>query len=121
MNKIKEALWKDYREISNLINDVNDSDSDKYELLLEERDKVRNELIKLKQIDTDANVKMVQIKSDNKREKVRNIINIGTFTITTIFSIYTVYRTFKFDEKGTITSTLGRNTLNSVIPKPFKR
>lgn len=121
MNKIKEALWKDYKNIDDLIKTVDDTNSDRYEMLLEERDKVRNELIKLKQIDADANIKLAQINSDNKRERVRNIINIGTFTITTIFSIYTVYKTFKFDEKGTITSTLGRNAVNSVIPKSFKR
>lgn len=120
MNKIKEALWKDYKESGDLINKL-DAGSDAYKAALEERDKLRNELIKLEQIEQEKEMKQTQIESEDKREKIRNGISIGTFAITTGVSIYAIAKTFKFDQVATVTSTLGRNILNGVVPKMLKR
>ena len=51
---------------------------------------------------------------------ISNYITIGTFVGTSLISIWAVLKTFKFDEDGTITSTLGRGILNGIIPK-FKQ
>lgn len=120
MNEIKEALWKDYRKVSELI-DFADSNDERYKSLLEERDKLRNELIKFEQNRSDAEIKKAQIEAEDKREKIRNNITIGTFTVSTGLSLYAIVRTFKFDQESTVTSTLGRNILNGVIPKMFKK
>lgn len=120
MSKIKEALWQDYEAISKTIGEL-DVKSDRYETALEERDKLRNELIKLEQINLDREAKLSQIKSEDKREKIRNGITIGTFVVTTGVSVYTIAKTFKFDQVATVTSTLGRNILNGVVPKMLKR
>lgn len=116
MNKIKEALWKDYDEANKQIKDL-DAKSDRYQVLLEEKDKVRNEMIELTKIEQEKSIKISQIQSEDKRERFRNMITIGTFIITTGVSIFAIAKTFKFDQEATITSTLGRNILNSVIPK----
>lgn len=120
MNRIKETLWADYNKVSEQIKCLETKD-DKYELLLEERDKLRNELIKLEQAEMETNVKKGQMEAENKREKIRNQITIGTFVVSTSVSVWAILRTFKFDETATITSTMGRNILNGVIPKMFKR
>ena len=120
MSKIGDALWQDYKEIGDLIGSL-DNGSERYEAALDERDKIRNELIKLEQIELDREVKMVQIKSEDKREQIRNGITIGTFVVTTGVSLYAIGKTFKFDQVATVTSTLGRNILNGVIPKLMKR
>ena len=120
MNKIKEALWKDYKASCELLNSL-DAKTDEYQSVLEERDKLRNELIKLEQIEQENNIKKSQIESEDKREKIRNGITIGTFAITTGVSIYAIAKTFKFDQVATVTSTLGRNILNGVVPKMLKR
>lgn len=109
MNEIKEALWHDYKEVSDLIESL-DANSEEYKVASEDRDKIRNELIKLEQIEL-----------ENEHEKIRNGITIGTFLVTTGVSIYALAKTFKFDQVATVTSTLGRNILNSFIPKMFKR
>lgn len=122
MSKVEEALWKDYKEVSDLIDDlVIVENTEEYKIALQERDNLRNELIKLKQIEQEKNVKITQIESDNKREKIRNGITIGTFVVTTGVSVYTIAKTFKFDQVATVTSTLGRNILNGVVPKMLKR
>lgn len=120
MNKIKEALWQDYNNISKVIGGL-DVASKEYEAALEERDKLRNELIKLEQINQDKDMKLSQIESEDRRERTRNIITIGTFVVSTGISVYAIAKTFKFDQVATVTSTLGRNILNGVVPKIIKR
>lgn len=120
MNKTKETLWADYNKVSNQIDDLRVEDKG-YETLLEERDKIRNELIKLEQVNMDVDLKKLQISAEDKREKVRNGITIGTFAITTGVSIWTVLKTFAFDEDNTMTSTLGRSSVSNVVSKIFKR
>ena len=120
MDEIKKTLWSDYKKVSEKIDGL-DITSEKYESLLEERDKIRNELLKLEQANMEVNIKNNQIEAENKREKVRNSITIGTFAVSTGVSLYAILRTFKFDEGATVTSTLGRNILNGVVPKMFKR
>lgn len=120
MNETKQTLWKDYDEINDLMKMVNIQD-EQYKMLLEEKDKIRNELIKLEQTQSEAKIKLEQIVAEDKREKKRNLITIGTFTVTTGVSIFGIIKTFRFDQESTITSTLGRGFLNGVIPKMFKR
>ena len=121
MNKIKETLWTDYNKVSTQIDSLNIDDYEKYELLLEERDKLRNELIKLEQTNAETDLKKSQIEAEDRREKIRNQITLGTFAVSTSLSVYAIAKTFKFDQVATVTSTLGRSILNGVVPKMFKR
>lgn len=109
MEKIKDAFWQDYESASDLIKGL-DVESERYQAALEERDRLRNELLKLKQIE-----------SENEREKIRNGISIITFAVSTVVSVCAIRKTFKFDQVATVTSTLGRNILNGVVPKMFRR
>lgn len=131
MKELKEALWANYKKVDSQIEGLTAENSD-YKLLLEERDKLRNELIKFeqtimetdlkkKQIESESKLKKEQMEVESKRDKVRNQISITTFAVTTGVSILALYKTFKFDESSTVTSTLGRNILNGVVPKMFKR
>lgn len=120
MKKIKETLWKDYDKVSTKIEGLDIQDAS-YKLLLEEEDKIRNEIIKLELANMEAETKRGQIEAENKRETIRNRITVGTFGVSTIISVIALYKTFKFDETATVTSTLGRNILNGVVPKMFKR
>lgn len=131
MKKLNEALWANYEKVNSQIEGLTTED-DNYKLLLEERDKLRNELIKYEQttieadlkkhqIETEAKIKTGQIEAENKRDKIRNQISIATFAVTTGVSVIALYKTFKFDEVATVTSTLGRNILSNVVPKMFKR
>lgn len=120
MSKIEETLWSNYENVNSLIESTQVG-SNEYKTLLEERDKIRNELINIDQFDQEIDVKISQIECDNMRERIRNGINIGTFIITTTVSVYAISKTFKFDQVATVTSTLGRNILSGVVPKMGKR
>lgn len=119
MEKTRDLLMNDYNKVTELLSVVQ-PDSDNHGKLLKERDDIRNELIKMDSIKMEADNKQAEIKAEDHREKVRNYITIGTFTITSLISIWAVVKTFKFDEEGTVTSTLGRGILSGIAPK-FKQ
>lgn len=121
MKKIEEALWKDYKNISDQLNVEDNTNIEHYKAALEERDKIRNEIIKIKQIDSERNINSNKIESENKRDKIRNRITIITTVTNILLSIYCINRTFKFDQVSTVTSTLGRNILNGFVPKLPKK
>lgn len=120
MDKLEEALWKDYKDLGDLIS-VMANDNENKGNLLEERDNIRNELLKLEQSKNEVGIKRDEIKAEDEREKIRNRITIITFAVSTTLSLYAIVKTFRFDQESTVTSTLGRNILNGVIPKMFKR
>ena len=120
-NNLEKALWKDYNDNLIVLNSLRkDFGSSEYKTMSEEVDHIRNELLKLRQIDNDRIIKENEIKNENRKEKIRNIITIVTFSCSTLISLITINKTFKFDEGATVTSTLGRGVLNSVVPKFFK-
>lgn len=116
-NKIEEALWQDYNDADELISGLSMENADSYRIAVEDRDKIRNELIKLEQMKNEKETQNEQLKSESKKDLIRNVLSMVTFGVTTGLSIYTIIRTFKFDQTSTVTSTLGRNALNGVIPK----
>lgn len=120
MKKIEEALWQNYNDATDELK-LWEVGTEEYNTVSEERDKLRNELIKLGQIEEEKNIKIAQIESEDKREKIRNAITIGTFVIGTCVSLYLTDKTFKFDKVATVTSTLGRNILNGVVPKILRK
>jgi len=131
MSKIRDALWQDYKGSEELISESS-MNTDEFKLALEERDRIRKELIELEkieqeinvkyeQIDSDKDIKLSQIKSENKRDRIRNWITIGTFLGSTLGWIWLSNKTFKFDEESTVTSTLGKPILNGALSKFFKR
>ena len=62
--------------------------------------------------------KKAELEEKKKHNTIEILTKIGFFVISTGISLYGVYRTFKFDEVSTITSTLGRDTLkNTIFPK----
>lgn len=114
-NNIENALWKDYNDLGDIMKVIGESDEQKSDIL-DERDRIRQELIRLEQSKNEIRVKREEIDAENKREQVRNRINMITFGVSTGLSLYAIIMTFYFDRDRTITSTLGRNILNSVLP-----
>ena len=129
-NKIEEALWNDYNDTKSQLKGLA-LDDKKAEVLLKERDNIRNELIEydksVREVDLkrqlsveDSKIKSMQLTTDQKNELMRNAITIGTFLVSTTVSIITIVKTFEFDRDSSVTSTMGRGVLNGVVPKLFK-
>lgn len=116
---LEKALWKDYEFLSEKIEELADKEISMG--LLEEKDKIRQELLKLEISINECKIKEKEINTNSSNNIISNRIAIGTFAISTIVSLYTIAKTFKFDQESTVTSTLGRNILNGFIPKMLKK
>lgn len=111
---IYEKLLANYKDVEEKLSVVS-KDDQAYEKLLKERDDIRNELIKLNQIDVESKGKAKQLRSEEKRDKIRNIGTWVVSGITFIGSCYWMHRSFKFDETSTMTSSAGRGFLANWI------
>ena len=58
-----------------------------------------------------------QAKDDNKDRLIRNGINIAGIIIPTVVTIWGTLKTFKFEEEGSVTTTIGRGFINKLLPK----
>lgn len=119
-NSIIEALWKDYNDLGDILKVIDNGD-DRKNGILEERDKIRNEILKYEQSKNEIEIKREEIIAENRREKNRNRVTYATSIATFTLSLYAIWRTFKFDEDSTMTSTLGRGIMNVFIPKLGKK
>lgn len=109
MKETKEALWKNYKEITDRIECLGEQD-ERYGVLVEKREKVMSDIIKLEQIE-----------SENKREQNRNIATYVTLGVTTVSGLIVAFKSFRFDEDSTMTSTIGRTSVTNMVSRLFKR
>ena len=120
--KIEDALWADYKKASDLVEGLSIGDNNEiYKMALEDRDKVRTELIKMEQMKNEEQTQLLQVKNESKWNWIKFGITLTTLGINLAFSSWAMRKTFEFDQEGTVTSTLGRGILNNSIPKLFKR
>ena len=84
MDKIKDALWNDYEEKKELLNDMRPG-SDEYKVVASEVDNIRKELIDVDKTVAENEFKVTQAADDSKKEKTRNRISIGTFITSTAY------------------------------------
>ena len=116
MTDVEKILIEDYNHTNELLKVV-DKNNDGYEDLLRDRDNLRNELLRLESIKEDSKIRKEELNTNRKQERIRNVLNVGMFGISTAIYTYFICRTFKFDENGTVTSTLGHNILNGIVPR----
>lgn len=98
--------------------------TEEHEAVLDEIKTLTSSLKELKQVNIDAEdkrmnyeLKSEQLIDEKKDRKIKNGIAIASLAVTTVTSLGLAYWTFRFDEKGSITSTLGRTILNKFIPR----
>ena len=81
---------------------------EKLEMEAKEREKAR---------EIEASLKRAQIEEDRKDRRVKNGIAIGGIVLPLAVTIWGTFKTFRFEETGTITTMMGRGFINKLIPK----
>lgn len=109
--------------VQELIEEVKDltPGSDEHKARLDEANKLGQVLRDLKDVEykeednyRNYGIKLEEMQTDKINKYIMTGISAGSLIMGGVFGYYT----FRFDEKGTITSTLGRNILNKLcIPK----
>ena len=72
---------------------------------------------KQKQIDSERAMRMAQMKDDRIDKIVRNVLTGLSLGVTTFTMWGLASAAFTYEEKGTITSTIGRKILGMLVPK----
>ena len=81
---------------------------EKLEMEAKEREKAR---------EIEASLKRAQMEEDRKDRRVKNGIAIGGIVLPLAVTIWGTFKTFRFEETGTITTIMGRGFINKLIPK----
>ena len=81
---------------------------EKLEMEAKEREKAR---------EIEASLKRAQMEEDRKDRKVKNGIAIGGIVLPLAVTIWGTFKTFRFEETGTVTTIMGRGFINKLIPK----
>lgn len=81
---------------------------EKLEMEAKEREKAR---------EIEASLKRAQMEEDRKDRRVKNGIAIGGIVLPLAVTIWGTFKSFRFEETGTITTMMGRGFINKLIPK----
>ena len=65
----------------------------------------------------DYDLKVKQMKDEQKDRLVKNSIAVAGIVLPILVTIWGTKASFKFEEEGTITTTMGRGFINKLLPK----
>ena len=88
-NKIEDALWQDYEDASQRIDELSIENVESYRIALEDRDKIRNELIKLEQMKNE--------KENDVRGEYLHKANINEINYNRYFDVYSGNDSTKYE------------------------
>ena len=81
---------------------------ERIEVEAKDRDKAR---------EIEASLKRAQMEEDRKDRRVKNGIAVGGIVLPLAVTIWGTFKTFRFEETGTVTTMMGRGFINKLIPK----
>lgn len=121
MDKIRQALWEDYQNVSEQIKKLEDVKSKEngslelYEKLIEDRNNIRSQL---KDIETtqltlanDKDTTLAKEKQENKRNIFKYLVIGGLGLLDLGLTVFSIKKTFEFDKEQTFSSSLGKDVM----------
>lgn len=130
MLNIDEMLYDELKgEFENL--DGMELGSEEYKATVEGIAKLADRLIELKKFDAerddmrhkklleeaDRKLERARAEEEKKDQLIKNGIAIAGILIPTAVTIWGTFKTFKFEETGTVTTMMGRGFINKLLPK----
>ena len=72
---------------------------------------------KVKDREMDKDFKIMQMTEEKQDRLIKNCIAVAGIVLPIVVTIWGAKATFKFEEEGTITTTMGRGFINRLFPK----
>lgn len=115
----KEMTTKLYAEIDDKIDAIArlDVSSKEYTAAVDSVTKLMDRAIEIEKLETSGTHNEKQMDEERKARIVKNCIDIGSVVLPLTVTVWGALVSLKFEEEGTITTTIGRKTLD----KLFKR
>lgn len=124
---IKSMLYDEIKDEMNHLNKM-EVGTEEYKTTVEGVSKLVDRAIEMEKIDIEAQEKAEdreiendfkerQLADDRKDRIVRNITAVVGVILPTLVTIWGTKKSFEFEEKGTITTIIGRGFINKLLPK----
>ena len=65
----------------------------------------------------DSELKLSEVKEDRKDRIIKNCISVAGIVLPIIVTVWGTKTSLKFEEEGTITTSIGRGFINKLLPK----
>lgn len=108
-------------EIETILERVGDFDSfvdsETYTNVLEIAESLMDREIRYRELEHKIQKERAELEASKKERVSRNIIGIAGIVIPSVITIWGTVKTLKFEETGSITTTIGRGFINKLIPK----
>lgn len=101
-----------YEQMSNL-----SPDSDEYAKVEDNWTRLVDRMIEIEKIESTEAQNELQRKEDRRSRIVKNIIDVGAIVLPLGVTIWGAILSFTFEERGTITSNMGRKFMDKLIKK----
>ena len=79
--------------------------------------KLFDKAIEIEKLEIEAKEREKAREEDRKDRRVKNGIAIGGIVLPLAVTIWGTFKTFRFEETGTVTTMMGRGFINKLIPK----
>ena len=102
--------------------------SEEYKITIDGLTKLIDRVIDIEKLESDSkekvvvmenenNFKLKQMEEEQKDRLIRNGIAVAGIVIPSLITIWGTVKSLKFEEEGTITTTIGRGFINKLLPK----
>lgn len=109
---LDDAIESEFEELKSV-----DKSTEEYKERIDALAKLMDRSIEINKIHEENDMKVDNFEEDRRDRKIKNGIAIAGLVTSTLVTVIGTYATFRFDEKGTITSSLGRQFVNRLLPK----
>lgn len=102
--------------------------SDEYKATVDSAIKLTDRMIELEKLEDerldkeqsrkfDSELKLSEVKEDRKDRIIKNCISVAGIVLPIIVTVWGTKTSLKFEEEGTITTSIGRGFINKLLPK----
>ena len=127
MNNPKSLLCVEIEDEFNRLKDLK-AGTEEYKSTVDSLTKLTDRLIEMEKFDEecrqknedrkkDVHYRDIQLAEDRKDRLVKNCIAIAGIVVPSVITVWGTFKSFKFEQEGTITTIMGRGFINKLLPK----
>ena len=124
---IKTLLEVEIEDQFNKLSEM-EKGSDEYKATVDSAIKLTDRMIELEKLEDerldkeqsrkfDSELKLSEVKEDRKDRIIKNCISVAGIVLPIIVTLWGTKTSLKFEEEGTITTSIGRGFINKLLPK----
>lgn len=114
--KVKTVLDVEIEEKAVKLANMN-PDSKEYAVAVDSLVKLMDRRLEIEKLEVSEAQHEQQVKEDRKARLFKNLIDVGAIILPLAVTVWGAKASFKFEEEGTITTTIGRKFMDKLISR----